>query len=184
MRDRTMNDILDSLGDVLDHLDAIPRIAHSKYRSYAVGDIAVEHDIRAQAACTYSHMLAEADRRLSVIPRVELKEIRGLKLWVFKDFDVVFRFKKMDEDGRSQNYPTKQAKEFDAGDELPGLPVPPIRLTAGYLLDQASIEIVRTQIARPVGTGVEWCAAIVPQEERVAGEQSWIDVTRQSRFGS
>lgn len=183
MDDRSMDEILGSLGDLLDHFDAIPRAANDKYRSYAVGDIAIEHDVRAQAACTYSHMLAESDRRFLGIQRVEALDIRGLKLWLFKDFDLVFRLKKMDEDGKSRNYPTKQAKSFDAGKELPGLPPPPIRLTAGYLLDKTGTQIVRTQIARPQGRGTAWCAAIVPLEERVVGQRAWVDVTRQAGFG-
>ena len=182
MLDRTMDQILDAISDVLNHFDEIPRLAHAKYKSYAIGDIAVEHDARAQAACTYAHMVAEADRRFNVLPRVETLEIRGLKLWLFKDSDVVFRLKKMDEDGRSTNYPTTQARDFDAGKELPGLPYPPIRLTAGYLLDRAGMEVVRTQIARPDGRRVAWCAAIVPIAERATGTPAWTDVTNQGRF--
>jgi len=88
----------------------------------------------------------------------------------------------MDEDGHSRNYPTKQAKDFDRGEHLPGLPMPPVRLTAGYLLDKTGSVFVRTQIARPVGRGAMWCGAIVPREERKAGEQIWKDVTRQGRM--
>jgi hypothetical protein len=183
MPDRTMDEILDALGETVDHFDQISRVAHTKYRSYAVGDIAIEHDVRAQAACTYAHMLAEADRRFMNLPRVVPLDIRGLKLWLFKDFDVVFRLKKMDEDGRSRNYPTKQAKGFDAGKELPELPMPPIRLTAGYLLDKTGSEIIRTQIARPERKGVAWCAAIIPEEDRKDSQRRWADVTRQPRFG-
>ncbi len=182
MADRTMDQILDAIADFLDHFDEIPRLAHAKYRTYAVGDIAVEHDARAQAACTYAHMVAEADRRLNAMPRVTPLDIRGLKLWLFKDADVVFRLKKMDEDGRSRNYPTDQARDFDAGKELPGLPYPPIRLTAGYLLDRAGVDILRTQIARPDGRGVAWCAAIIPISERAVGAPAWTDITSQGRF--
>jgi hypothetical protein len=178
-----MDEILDALGETLDHFDAIPRLAHAKYKSYAVGDVAVEHDVRAQAACTYCHMVAEADRRFIKMPRVVPLDIRGLKVWLFKEFDLVFRMKKMDEDGKTRNYPTKQAKGFDAGKELPGLPPAPIRLTAGYLLDRTGSRIIRTQIARPEGKDIVWCAAIIPVEQRVAGQRAWNDVTRQRRLG-
>ncbi len=85
----------------------------------------------------------------------------------------------MDEDGRASRYPTKQARDFDRGDELPGLPPAPVRLTAGYLLDPTGTELIRSQISRPNGRKIEWCAAIVPTEERKPGERIWIDVTRQ-----
>ena len=128
-------------------------------------------------------MVAEADRRLLILPDVRPLEIRGLKLWLVGDHSAV-RLKKMDEDGRSRNYPTKQAKDFDRGAELPGLPPKPTRLTVGYLPDATGTQIVRVQIAKPIGRGTEWCAAIVPADERAEGERRWIDVTRQGRFAA
>ena len=38
----------------------------------------------------------------------------GLKLWLAESANVVIRLKKMDEDGRTANYPTKQAQDYDA----------------------------------------------------------------------
>lgn len=92
---------------------------------------------------------------------------------VFEDADAVVRFKKMDEDGLTRNYPTEQAKDFDRGLPLPGLPMPPVRLTAGYLLDATSTQFERTQVARPVGQKrTKWCAAIVPIEIRKPAKES------------
>jgi hypothetical protein len=178
---RTMIQTLDDLGEtLLDEFDDIVRSANSRYRTYQTKDL-IEHDIRAQAACTYCHMLADADRRFDGRPGVRAFDIRGLKIWFFEKSNAVIRFKKMDEDGRSRNYPTKQAKDFDAQKELPGLPLPPVRLTAGYLLDLTGA-FVRAQIARPLGREPMWCGAIVPREDRKVGERIWIEVTRQRRF--
>jgi hypothetical protein len=91
----------------------------------------------------------------------------------------------LDEDGSSRNYPTQQAEDYDAGRELPGLPMPPVRLTAGYLLDALGAGFMRTQIARPVGTKkkhIMWCAAVVPTERRKPGERIWVEVTRSMPF--
>lgn len=184
MSHRTMSQIMEALGDnLLDDLDAIAREAHGKYRGYDPS-VLIEHDPRAQAACTYAHMVAAADRRFLNCDGVISKEIRGLKVWIFQDADAVLRFKKMDEDGKSRNYPTKQAKNFDAQLELRGLPAKAVHLTAGYLLDETGAEIVRSQVARPDGRQVAWCGAIIPTEDRVDGEQIWVDVTRQPRFGT
>lgn len=90
----------------------------------------------------------------------------------------------MDEDGRSRNYPTKQAKDFDRGAELPDLPPAPMRLTVGYLPNATGTEVKRVQIARPDGRGILWCAAIVPADDRKEGEKRWLDVTRQRRFAA
>ena len=178
---RTMMETLDDLGEaLLDEFDEIVRTADARYRAYRTDDL-IEHDVRAQAACTYCHMLADADRRFDGRPGVRSLDIRGLKLWLFEEANTVIRLKKMDEDGRSRNYPTKQAKAFDAQRELPGLPLPPVRLTAGYLLD-ATGTLVRTQIARPDGREPMWCGAIVQREDRKPGEPIWTDVTRQERL--
>lgn len=182
MPSRTMIETLDAIGDdILDAFDEIAREAHSTYRAYDPA-VLIEHDVRAQATCTYTHMVAGADRRFLGLEGVRLLEIRGLKLWLFEHASIVVRFKKMDEDGRSRNYPTKQAKAFDAQLELPGLPPKPVRLTAGYLLDPTGTEFVRSQIARPDGREALWCGAVIPREERKPGERVWIDVTRQHRF--
>jgi hypothetical protein len=182
MPNRSLAEIMSALGPFLDDFDGIARAAHSRYRSYDP-EILVEHDARAQASCTYAHMSAEAARRFIGRSRVRELDIRGLKLWHFEEANAVVRLKKMDEDGLTRNYPTEQAKDFDRGLELPGLPMPPVRLTAGYLLDATST-FVRTQVARPITRKrTLWCAAIVPLEDRKAGEQIWIDVTRQASFG-
>lgn len=192
MRDHdwTMADLMDGLDFLLDDLDRICRDAFSRYRRYDPGDL-LEHDSRAAAACVYSHMAADAERRwpaqnLTTPPEevgasVQLIEVRGLKVWAVRDFAIV-RFKKHDEDGKSRNYPTKQAKDYDRGNPLPGLPYPAARLSVGYYLDATGTEFVRTQIARPRGKVIEWCAAIVPHEGCPAGAKRWIDVTRQSGF--
>lgn len=182
MPTRSMAEILDAIGDdLLDSFDALTREAHSFYRAYAP-EILIEHDVRAQAACTYAHIVAAADRRFIGRIGIRLLDIRGLKVWLFESASVVARFKKMDEDGRSRNYPTKQARDFDRQMELPGLPSKPLRLTVGYLLDNTATEFVRCQIARPDGRNALWCGAVIPREERKPGERIWIDVTRQGRL--
>src|SRR5258707_6530640 len=114
-------------------------------------------------------MVAGADRRFFGREGVRILDVRGLKLWLFERASVVIRFKKHDEDGRSRNYPTKQARAYDRGKDLPGLPAPAARLSVGYLLDATGTEFIRTQVARPLANLIGWCAAIIPPEERRAG---------------
>jgi len=182
MPNRSLDEIMTALEAVLDDFDQIARLAHAKYRGYAP-DVLLEHDARAQAACTYSHMSAEADRKFLGRLGVRDIDIRGLRLWLFEKANAVVRMKKMDEDGLTRNYPTEQARAFDRGYDLPGLPMPPVRLTAGYLLDVTRTQFVRAQVARPIGRKrTLWCAAIVPIEERRAEERAWRDVTRQAHL--
>ena len=185
MPHRTMDQTLEALGKgAVAELAEIVRAGHARYMRYAAADL-IELDIRAQAACTFCHMQSEANRRLAGRNGIRPMVYKGgLKVWLYEAANVVIRLKKMDEDGKTRNYPTKQAKAYDAQRELPGLPIPPIRLTVGYWLDPTGLSINRVQIARPDGRRVPaWCAAVVPQEQRGAGERIWIDVTRQRDFG-
>lgn len=172
-----MDDVMGALDWLLDDLDAIPRAAFSMYRTYRPEHL-VEHDARAAASCTYCHMVAEADRRWIGRSGITPIDIRGLKVWLVRD-KAVIRWKKMDEDGNSRNYPTKQAKDYDDGATLPGLPPPAVRLAVGYLPNPTSTEIVRVQVAKPRRLGIEWCAAILPE----GNVPRWVDVTRQFGFG-
>lgn len=161
----SMSETMESVGFLLDDFDLICRHAVAKYRTYEP-DVLVEHDPRAAAACTYSHMVAAAERQfVSRCPQVQLLDLRGLKVWRVDDVALI-RFKKHDEDGYSRNYPTKQARQYDMGEFLPGLPPEAARLSVGYLLDATGTTFIRTQVARPLARRINWCAAIVPQNER------------------
>ncbi len=161
---------------LLDDIDQIARSAFTTYRAYPP-EILVEHSPRAAATNVYDHMVAEAERRWIDRGGVTPKNVRGLKVWIIGP-DAVLRFKKMDEDGRSRRYPTKQARDFDRGLPLPGLPEPAIRVTAGYLLDPTQTQFIRSQIAKPRGPAIEWCVAIVPPTE-LGRPATWEDVTRE-----
>ncbi len=181
MPTRSISELMNAVGETLDDFDQIMREAHLRYLRYDAADL-VELDNRAQAACTYAHVVAGADRMFDGRSDILPIEIRGLKLWLLKNADIVVRFKKMDENGWSRRYPTSQAKAFDAGKVLPNLPMPPVRLTVGYLLDRTGIEFRRSQVARPEGRSIAWCAAVVSSENRKIGEPIWVDVTKQRRF--
>ncbi len=170
----TMEDAMSALDPHFDVIDAICRTGLATYRRYPP-EMLIEHSSRAAATCTYDHMVAQAERSLTGRDGVMFLDIRGLKVWVI-DNKTVIRFKKMDEDGHSRNYPTKQAKDYDRQQQLPGLPFPPLNLVAGYLMDATGTEVVRVQVSRPLGKLIDWCAAIVPASEWKIGERRWVVV--------
>ena len=169
MPHRSMDETLDAIGMAfLEEIDEIVRAGHTRYMSYSPEDL-IELDIRAQSACTYCHMLSEADRRFLDREGIRPLEIRGaLKVWLVEPANVVIRLKKMDEDGKTRNYPTKQARDYDAQRQLPDLPLPPVRLTAGYWLDATGPIITGPlQFARgrrSARVRASWRAAIVHQK--------------------
>lgn len=181
MPEWTQDQAMSQLDPIFDELDTICRGGLARYQQYPA-DVRIEHDGRAAAACIYTHMVALADDLLTDKPGIVFKNIRGLKVWIVGERATI-RFKKMDEDGRTRNYPTKQARDFDRQLALPGIPHPPLNLIVGYLPNPLGTDVERVQIARPAGKAIDWCAAIVPTDDRIVGQPRWIDVTRQARFG-
>jgi hypothetical protein len=172
--------VMGRMDPYLARIDTVLRHGHAIYETYNPA-IVLDLDASTQAHCTFRHTLAEAHRVLNDLPSVRHMEIRGQNLWLIEPANAVIRFKKTDEDGVSSNYPTPQAVAFDEGDELPGLPPKPTRLTAGYLLDATGTGFMRSQISLPTNKGAMWCAAIVPLDARGASEAAWYEVTRQRR---
>ena len=109
-------------------------------------------------------------------------DIRGLHLWLFKKVGTIIRFKKMNKDGYITGIRTKQMEDYDDGNELPGLPPIPLRLSAGYWENETGTKINRTQIAKPSGKIVEWSAAILPSEKRQEGSKIWEAVVQQHKI--
>lgn len=181
MSEWTQEHAMSALDPFFDQIDAICRGGLAKYQEYPA-EFRIDHDARATANCIYAHMVAIADEHLTTAPGVVFKSIRGLKVWIIGETATV-RFKKMDETGRTRNYPTKQIRDFDRQLPLPGIPLPPLNLVVGYLPNALGTEVERVQVARPWGKSVDWCAAILPVEERIVGAPRWIDVTVQARFG-
>lgn len=180
MTEWVQNDAMSQLDPFFDELDAICRGGLARYQDYPA-DIRIEHDGRAAAACIYTHMVKLADDLLSDRQGVVRKTIRGLKVWIIGETATI-RFKKMDEDGRTRNYPTKQARDFDRQLALPGIPYPPLNLVVGYWPNALGTDVQRVQVARPQGKEINWCAAIVPTDDRIVGQPRWIDVTRQAHL--
>lgn len=176
-----IDEVIDRIGDnLLAELDAITRFGFGRYQEIPL-ELRIDLGPRAQANCIYDYMMAEAARKF--IGRTELRPIdmRGLQAWAIQDHTLI-RFKKMDATGAKRNYPTKQTREYDRGDNFPELPAAAIRLTVGYFSDPTSQTIERVQVAYPRGKKIDWCAAILPQSERVAGQRIWTDVTMQPRL--
>jgi len=174
---------MDRLEPFLDELDAIGRFGLSAYNEYHPL-VRIDHSPRTAANCVYDHMAAEADRRFADHPEVNAIDVRGLRLWVLggRDPHTVFRFKKMDQSGATKNYPTQQIQDFDLMRDLPGLPEKPTRVVVGYVADALFTIVDRVQVARPNGSKIDWCAAIVSKQERNEVESRWMDVTSQVSF--
>lgn len=178
MKERSMEHVMTVLTPFLDDFDAIGRHGLAVYRERYPAELRLEHSDRSAASLIHDHMCFEAERLLAGQEDVRALDVRSLKLWLIGD-QVVIRLKKMDEEGRARNLQTRQQRDFDLHRTLPGVPPAPTRVTLGYFPDRTMTEVIRVQVACPIGREIAWCAAIVPAEKAVAGERRWIDVTRQ-----
>ena len=106
--DRTMEQLMSLLTGLFDDLDQIGRSAVAKYQDYPP-EFRIDHDNRAAAACIYSHMAIDADRRLLDRPNVKGVDVRGLKVWLIGD-EIALRFKKMNSGGQ---YPSVSDRASD-----------------------------------------------------------------------
>lgn len=131
------------------------------------------HDNAAAAKCVHRHVLYELQVALHDVRGLALLDVRGLNVLNLHDRAVI-RFKKMDEAGQSQSYPTEQERNFARQLHLPGLPPTATRLTFGYEPDLAFSSIVRVLVACPLGAQVHWCAQVNDVE---GAAQAWTDIT-------
>jgi|SRR5882724_3090094 len=164
------------------HLAPVHGAMHRGFDRYLkdyLSEIKAEHSDRAVTSNVHSHMLAEMAQAFEGVSGAALLDVRGLKVLNLDD-RIVGRFKKVDDQGRSRSYPTKQAKAFDLQLPLPGVPAAATRVTFGYEPDAAFSAIERIVVACPYGDGIPWCA----QVNVVDSVASWIDITPQRLTGT
>jgi len=183
MQNSDISELMGILNPVLPILDEIVRNGYATYREYPT-EVLVEHSARTQANCIYDHVYHESLRMLDDVNGMRLIENKTLNLWCYLD-EVIFRFKKMDEDGNTANYPTAQAESFDLQKPIDGIPQKPERISIGYFQNATNTGVERVQVAKPIGRRKTlWCAAILDPESRVGTEKIWEDVTRQQALAA
>jgi hypothetical protein len=100
--------------------------------------------------------------------------------WVLVDRGLVVQFKMIDEKGRTKNYPTRTAVDYDRQLEMPGFP-PGMRVTAGYRLDELATEVVEVSMVARVGKSVVWREAITVNQGELFNAQAPKESTSQRK---
>jgi hypothetical protein len=155
---------------------------HAAFTTYRVEypeKVIAEHDDTTAANCIRSHMWTDMLRRFDGRPGCALLTIRQLRILNYRDL-LVFRFKKVNSEGRHHNYQTKQQMNFDDQLPLPGIPSAATRLTSGYQPDIIGEMIERIIISRPMGLHTTWAA----QVNVVGDTASWVDITPERLLGT
>src|SRR4051812_28046735 len=133
--------------------------AFGMYRAKYPEEVIAEHDDTTAANCIRAHMWTEVVRRFDRRAGCTLLNVRKLKVLNYRDL-LVFRFKKVNSEGRHHNYQTKQQRDFDDQLPLPGIPAAATRLTSGYQPDAIGDVIERIIISRPMGQQTTWAAQV------------------------
>ena len=132
-----------------------------------------EHTPRAVANNIYAHAEKRVQSLVDETPGLSLINVRGMVVANYLD-SALFRFKKVNADGRHSNYQTHQQQNYDDQMEFRELPSPAIRLTVGYELDEAGLSLKRIMVARPIGRSVFWTVQVLLATSTAA---SWEDIT-------
>jgi hypothetical protein len=139
-------DVIDPHKERLFKIGAIPfERWQTEYPNFAV------HTARTRANALYDLMVQQA--------RIEFRGIRGSVIIDTRDGvtlleideKVLIRFKKLDDDSLPRNFPTERAKDYDMGEELPGIPSSPQRLSLGYRLNRLQTEVKDVLISNSLG---------------------------------
>lgn len=154
------------------HFAAISGIYDAAVNLYNEGTTAqarAEHDSRAALAAIYRHAWMGYQRELADQSGFHFLTVRGLHVLNIQD-KIVLRAKRVNENGIHVNNPTKQQRDFDRRQPLPGIPPAAVRVVVGYQLDPA-FSMVERVIVRNPQTG--WAAQIVTLDDTFA----WEDIT-------
>lgn len=159
------------------HIERLHRSLTAAFARYleTPPHIIAEHDERAATSSVHSHIVHEITREFAEVDGASVIDVRGLKVLNIGDC-VVFRFKKVNEDGLHRNHTSGQQERFDRQLPLPGLPAAATRLTLGYEPDPAFAEIIRVTVGCPLGhkSAPLWLSQINPPSASAA---AWEEIT-------
>lgn len=117
--------------------------------------------LRCRANVIYDLMIEEARKRFSGSPEVTI--IEDAQRALLGIGDLVLRFKKVDDQLHTRNYPTQGALQFDGQLRLPGIPRG-TRVTVGYRIDELQQKLSAVFVILAVGRRVQGAYEILPGE--------------------
>lgn len=114
---------------------------------------------RSRASFVYDHMIANVRKKFDDLPNVRIRDKGGVTILDIEG-KVCIRFKKLDKNRKSRNYPTQQHLMFAMQMELPGIPAKQTTLITGYRLDLFETTIDEICVTCPVGKKLRWYFSI------------------------
>lgn len=128
---------------------------------------------RTRASIMWERMVAHGREKFELLPNWEIKKHFGTMSFIVDD-SVLFRFKKGDENGLSNNYRTQLSLAFHDPtiEDLFGL-CPLDRVEIVYILNKLETKIIDVRIVARNGDDKVWEHSILPKESRVIKAQTF-----------
>ncbi len=138
------------------YLETIRRVIVGAWADYEIQykDVRHIHSITCRANIIHSHMVDRARKEFEGVEGVHVMEIDGLFLLSIQN-RLVVRFKKLDNEMKSRNFPTDRQLDYLAQYDCPGIPAA-TRLEAGYQENFLQTGIRSVLITCPRGRKVDW----------------------------
>lgn len=131
---------------------------------------------RARANVVWSYMLAEANEHLLGLPGVKPIDAYETRSYLVED-EVLVRFKLLDAEGRSSNFPTRRAQPYNLNYPIEGISPSALRVDVGYKLNELQTAISGIEVSHRAGSKVAWRFSLdQPAEAIVLPIQPALDV--------
>lgn len=163
------------LGPFHELLRKVINEAWKRWRGLSAEDRLAFGHSRVMPNVMWAYIQDEARKHFDDTPIVS-KEAEGTITYIVDNENgrVVFRFKKMDKRGYSQNFPTQRTMDFYRQLEMPGIPSG-IRVDVGYVLNVLGTEINQIMVSYRDGNSVVWTDEIREPSAEVVAMEDYIE---------
>lgn len=124
------------------------------YAGHAYAPVRHVHSVRSRATNVHDHQVERARQALGGISGIRFLESNTV-FFVVIDELVMIRFKKLDLDMLTRNYPTLHALRINSQSPMPNIPSL-TRLVLGYVLNADETEIAAVALTCPNGRRNHW----------------------------
>jgi hypothetical protein len=138
----------------------IPRTAWKRFLAFPDSDRFALSKLPIQRANVINALMHD-EAQLNLVPLDGVKVIPNVNTPGYLVSDEVFvRFKALDQDGLSRNYPTQRSLAFNANESLEGIPATALRVDCGYQLNELQTEIKAVLVVHRSGAHAAWSFSI------------------------
>lgn len=151
----------DAMAIIKPHIGALNDLAFAAWAEYhreIPASLLIKLCPRTRASAIHNLMVAGATKYAAIASGIRVFDRQMMKGITVNDI-LAIRFKKMDEDNRSHNQPSKQVQAFRSQKHLDGIEALH-NLELGYIVNDHETEVVESRLVHPSGKGVYWWSGL------------------------